>query len=63
VVYTAAMVACLYDVHGNLPALEAVLPDAARAECDVEASAAEVASLGPWGENVAGWLRAARGLG
>jgi putative phosphoesterase len=32
VVYTAAMVACLYDVHGNLPALEAVLADAAGAE-------------------------------
>jgi diadenosine tetraphosphatase ApaH/serine/threonine PP2A family protein phosphatase len=26
------MVACLYDVHGNLPALEAVLADAAGAE-------------------------------
>ena len=24
------MLACLYDVHGNLPALEAVLADAAR---------------------------------
>ena len=27
-VYTAPMLACLYDVHGNLPALEAVLADA-----------------------------------
>jgi predicted phosphodiesterase len=27
-VYTARMLACLYDVHGNLPALEAVLDDA-----------------------------------
>jgi predicted phosphodiesterase len=27
-VYTARMLACLYDVHGNLPALEAVLEDA-----------------------------------
>jgi predicted phosphodiesterase len=27
-VYTASMLACLYDVHGNLPALEAVLDDA-----------------------------------
>jgi len=26
--YTAAMLACVYDVHGNLPALEAVLADA-----------------------------------
>ena len=28
-VYTRRMLACLYDVHGNLPALEAVLADAA----------------------------------
>jgi predicted phosphodiesterase len=27
-VYTRRMLACLYDVHGNLPALEAVLEDA-----------------------------------
>src|SRR5215212_2792755 len=27
-VYTRPMLACLYDVHGNLPALEAVLADA-----------------------------------
>jgi predicted phosphodiesterase len=27
-VYTRPMLACLYDVHGNLPALEAVLEDA-----------------------------------
>jgi predicted phosphodiesterase len=27
-VYTRRMLACLYDVHGNLPALEAVLGDA-----------------------------------
>jgi predicted phosphodiesterase len=27
-VYTRRMLACLYDVHGNLPALEAVLDDA-----------------------------------
>jgi predicted phosphodiesterase len=27
-VYTRRMLACLYDIHGNLPALEAVLADA-----------------------------------
>jgi len=27
-VYTGRMLACLYDIHGNLPALEAVLTDA-----------------------------------
>jgi predicted phosphodiesterase len=27
-VYTRRMLACLYDIHGNLPALEAVLDDA-----------------------------------
>ncbi|HET8757372.1 MAG TPA: metallophosphoesterase family protein [Solirubrobacteraceae bacterium] len=27
-VYTRPMLACLYDIHGNLPALEAVLADA-----------------------------------
>src|ERR687887_2278484 len=27
-VYTRRMLACLYDIHGNLPALEAVLEDA-----------------------------------
>ena len=49
------MVACLYGVHGNLPALEAVLADAA--------SAAMVAALAPRGENVAAWLRAGRRVG
>lgn len=29
-------VPALYDVHGNLPALEAVLDDAGRAELEVE---------------------------
>ena len=29
-VYTDRMLACLYDIHGNLPALEAVLADARR---------------------------------
>ena len=33
-VYTRRMLACLYDVHGNLPALEAVLADAGRAGRD-----------------------------
>jgi putative phosphoesterase len=28
-VYTRPVIACLYDIHGNLPALEAVLADAA----------------------------------
>jgi hypothetical protein len=31
-VYTPCVIACLYDVHGNLPALEAVLADAAGAD-------------------------------
>ena len=34
-----------------------------RVEYDVEASAAKVASLGPWGRNVAAWLRAGVRLG
>ena len=31
-VYTAQVIACLYDVHGNLPALEAVLADLGEAD-------------------------------
>ena len=32
---TAARVAALYDIHGNLPALEAVLPEARQAVVDL----------------------------
>jgi hypothetical protein len=30
--YTRTVIACLYDVHGNLPALEAVLADFGEAD-------------------------------
>lgn len=40
-------VAALYDVHGNLPALEAVLADVARADVDAVVVGGDVVA-GPW---------------
>jgi predicted phosphodiesterase len=40
-------VAALYDVHGNLPALEAVLADVARADVDAVVIGGDVVA-GPW---------------
>ncbi len=52
-------VAALYDVHGNLPALEAVLEDVQRAEVDVVLVGGDLAA-GPF---PAGTLEALRRLG
>ena len=42
------MLAVLYDVHGNLPALEAVLSDADRAGADRFVLGGDYALFGPW---------------
>lgn len=42
------MLALLYDVHGNLPALEAVLADASAAGVDDYLIGGDVALFGPW---------------
>ena len=42
------MLAVLYDVHGNLPALEAVLADAADAGADRYLFGGDYALFGPW---------------
>ena len=42
------MLAALYDIHGNLPALEAVLADAEAAGADRYILGGDYASLGPW---------------
>jgi predicted phosphodiesterase len=41
-------VAALYDVHGNLPALEAVLADVERAGVDLIVFGGDVAAIGPF---------------
>ncbi|MEA2473192.1 MAG: hypothetical protein QOE06_1107 [Thermoleophilaceae bacterium] len=59
------MIAVLYDVHGNLPALEAVLEDAAAAGASRFVLGGDYALFGPWpGETVerlraldARWIR------
>ncbi len=70
--YTAVVVACLYDVHGNLPALEAVLEDARGAGAERFALGGDYALFGPWpAETVARlrelepalWIRGERGAG
>jgi predicted phosphodiesterase len=43
-----APIALLYDIHGNLVALEAVLADADRAGAGSYALGGDYASLGPW---------------
>jgi predicted phosphodiesterase len=55
---TAARVAALYDVHGNLPALEAVLADVERAEADLVVFGGDVAT----GPMPAETIELARGL-
>jgi predicted phosphodiesterase len=40
----AARVAAIYDIHGNLPALEAVLPEVERAEVDLVAVGGDATS-------------------
>ena len=42
------MVAVLYDIHGNLPALEAVLLDAAQAGAERFVLGGDYALFGPW---------------
>ena len=42
------MLACLYDVHGNLPALEAVLEDAVQAGADRWLLGGDYALFGGW---------------
>jgi predicted phosphodiesterase len=42
------VLALLYDVHGNLAALEAVLDDAARAGADDWLVGGDVSAFGPW---------------
>jgi diadenosine tetraphosphatase ApaH/serine/threonine PP2A family protein phosphatase len=42
------VLALLYDVHGNLPALEAVLADAREAGADRHLIGGDVALFGPW---------------
>jgi Icc-related predicted phosphoesterase len=41
-------VAALYDVHGNLPALEAVLAEVERASVDLIVFGGDVAAIGPF---------------
>jgi predicted phosphodiesterase len=45
---TGPPVALLYDVHGNLPALEAVLDEAATAGAETFVLGGDYASFGPW---------------
>jgi predicted phosphodiesterase len=47
-VYTRRMLACLYDVHGNLPALEAVLADAQQAGVTRYLLGGDYALFGGW---------------
>jgi predicted phosphodiesterase len=59
------LIAILYDIHGNLPALEAVLADARAAGADRFILGGDYALFGPWpretvdllGELDADWLR------
>jgi predicted phosphodiesterase len=51
------MLALLYDVHGNLPALDAVLADAAGHGADAYLIGGDVALFGPWPEAAVARLR------
>jgi predicted phosphodiesterase len=51
------MLALIYDVHGNLPALEAVLADAREQGADRYLIGGDVALFGPWPEATAERLR------
>jgi len=46
--YTRPVLACVFDVHGNLPALEAVLDDARRAGAERFVLGGDYAALGGW---------------
>lgn len=52
------MLALLYDVHGNLPALEAVLADAEAAGADRFVLGGDYALFGPWPRETVERLRA-----
>lgn len=52
------MLACLYDVHGNLPALEAVLDDATHAGARRWVLGGDYALFGGWPEESVARLRA-----
>ena len=52
------MLALVYDVHGNLPALEAVLADARDQGADAWLIGGDVALFGPWPEDTVRRLRA-----
>ncbi|HTN23091.1 MAG TPA: metallophosphoesterase family protein [Solirubrobacteraceae bacterium] len=51
------MLALVYDVHGNLPALEAVLADARAQGADAWLVGGDVALFGPWPEATVARLR------
>ena len=55
-VYTRTVIACLYDVHGNLPALEAVLAD--MPEADRYILGGDYALFGGWPAETLARLRA-----
>lgn len=55
------MLALLYDVHGNLPALEAVLDDASAAGADRYLLGGDYALFGPWPAETVARLEALRG--
>jgi predicted phosphodiesterase len=56
-VYTRRMLACLYDVHGNLPALEAVLEDAQARGATRWVLGGDYALLGGWPAETVARLR------
>ena len=57
---TTDMLALLYDVHGNLPALDAVLADAGEQGADAYLIGGDVALFGPWPEETVARLRSSR---
>src|SRR5262245_30229019 len=57
-VYTRRMLACLYDIHGNLPALEAVLADAEAAGASRWILGGDYALFGGWPRETVDRLRA-----
>jgi hypothetical protein len=52
------VIALLYDVHGNLPALEAVLKDAEGAGADRFLLGGDYAAFGGWPAETVGRLKA-----
>src|SRR4051794_24295102 len=54
---TTRMLALIYDVHGNLPALEAVLADAREQGADGYLVGGDVALFGPWPDATVARLR------